>query len=399
MNFAFYIARRYVLSLSRQNAINIITGIASVGIIAGTLSLFVVLSVFSGLKEFSLSFSNSFDPDVKLFPKTGKYFDATPQQLQKLQAINGVQAQSAVIEERVLFLFDDKEMVAWLKGVDSRYTQVNPIHKSMFNGQWLAPDTFQAVMGYGVAQHLSAGLFDYQNALKVYVPKPGKGAIENPEQAFNREALLPVGIYTVNEDLDSKYVFADLGLVQELLQYPQGRVSSVEIKLKKGADEAQVISEAAEIFDGKVNLKNRAQLNDSLYRMLNTENLAVYLIFTLVIIIALFNLIGALIMTILDKKSNLKTLRHLGARLPDLRRIFLLQGTLLTVGGGIIGLILGVVIVLLQQRYEFVMITSTLAYPVKFEVANLLIVMFTIVTLGIAASWIAASRITSKFFD
>lgn len=398
MNFPFYIARRYALTFSRQNAINIITGIASLGIIAGTLSLFVVLSVFSGLKEFSLSFSNSFDPDLKLFPKTGKHFDISDAQRKQL-ADAGFAAYADVIEERVLFVFDGKEMVAWLKGVDRNYTSVNPVHKSLYNGQWLQPDTFQAVMGYGVSRNLSAGLFDYVNALEVYVPKAGSGNIENPEQAFNRQKLLPIGIYTVNEDLDSKYVFADIGLVQELLDYPANRVSSLEVKLKTDAEEEPAIAKLKEIFGDKITVKNRAQLNDSLYRMLNTENLAVYLIFTLVIIIALFNLIGALIMTILDKRANLKTLSHLGARIPHLRRIFLWQGSLLTVGGGIIGLVLGILIVILQQRYQLVMITDTLAYPVKFEAINLVIVIATIVTLGVTASWIAASRISGKFLE
>jgi len=399
MNFAFYIARRYVLSLSRQNAINIITGIASLGIIAGTLSLFVVLSVFSGLKEFSLSFSNSFDPDLKLFAKTGKHFDISAEQAAKIGQVPQIGTHAKVIEERVLFLYDDKELVAWLKGVDKNYTSVNPVHKMLYNGKWFSSDTYQAVMGYGVSRQLSAGLFDYNNALKVYVPKPGRGAIENPEEAFNRETLLPVGIYTVNEDLDSKYVFADLGLAQDLLQYPKNRVSSVEVKLKPGQDEAKAVDALHEIFGGKVIIKNRAQLNDSLYRMLNTENLAVYLIFTLVIIIALFNLIGALIMTILDKRANLKTLKHLGARMIDLRRIFLFQGSLLTIGGGIIGLLLGIGVVLLQQHFQLVMITETLAYPVKFEVLNIVIVLATIFSLGVLASWIAASRISPKFLD
>lgn len=399
MNFPFYIARRYVLSFSRQNAINIITGIASLGIIAGTMALFVFLSGFSGLKEFSLSFSNSFDPDLKLFPKTGKSIQITPQQQAKLSKLQGVQSFSNVVEERVLFVFNGKEMVSFLKGVDRNYTNVNPVHKSLFNGQWLAPDTFQAVMGYGVANKLSAGLFDYQNALEVYVPRPGKGNIESPQDAFNREKLLPIGIYTVNEDIDSKYVFADIGLVQELLQYSTDRVSSVEIKLKPEIAEDDVVPQIEEIFGNKVLVKNRAQLNDSLYRMLNTENLVVYLFFTLVIIIALFNLIGALIMTILDKKANLKTLKHLGARIPDLRKIFLLQGTLLTVVGGIIGLLLGVGLVLLQQHFQLVMITDSLAYPVKFELINLLSVIFTILILGVTASWIAASRISTKFLE
>jgi lipoprotein-releasing system permease protein len=243
------------------------------------------------------------------------------------------------------------------------------------------------------------GLLDFNNLLEVLVPRPGKGNIENPEQAFNKVAVIPVGIYAISEDLDSKYVFADLGLAQELLEYKINQISGIEFKIKKDADENAVTNKLETIFNNKITVKNRAQLNESLYKMLNTENLAVYLIFTLVIIIALFNLIGALIMMILDKKSNLKTLLNLGTDIKDLRKIFLLQGTLLSVFGGIIGLLLGIALVLLQQHYELVMITPTLAYPVVFTIENVLIVLATIITLGFIASLIASSRVSKKLLD
>jgi lipoprotein-releasing system permease protein len=231
------------------------------------------------------------------------------------------------------------------------------------------------------------------------VPKPGKGAIENPEQAFNKTAVIPVGIYAISEDLDSKYVFADLGLAQELLEYKPNQVSGIEFKIKTGADEALIIEQLQTVFHHKIDIKNKAQLNASLYKMLNTENIAVYLIFTLVIVVALFNLIGALIMMILDKKGNLKTLFNLGTEIKDLRKIFLLQGTLLSVFGGIIGLVLGILIVLLQQQFQLIMITPSLAYPVVFSLENVGIVMGTIVTLGFLASLIASSRVSKKLLD
>lgn len=399
MNFPFYIARRYLFSLSKNNAINIITGIASLGIIVGALALFVVLSVFSGLKDFSLSFSNDFDPDLKITATKGKSFMISPAQENEIHKITGISATSKIIEERVLFMFDKKEHVAYLKGVDSLYGDVNDVKKTLFNGQWLAPSTFQSVIGYGIAQKLSIGLFDFNSRLEVYVPKPGKGTIETADQAFNQELLIPRGIYTISEDLDSKFVFADLGLVQELLQYQTNQVSAIEVRLNAGADENETIKQLEAVFDNNVTIKTRAQLNDSLYKMLNTENLAVYLIFTLVIIIALFNLIGALIMMILDKKPNLKTLVNLGCEVKDLRKIFMLQGSLLSVIGGIIGLIWGIIIVLIQQKFKLVMITSSLAYPVVFEIKNVLIVFATIVALGIIASGIAASRVSNKLLE
>jgi lipoprotein-releasing system permease protein len=173
----------------------------------------------------------------------------------------------------------------------------------------------------------------------------------------------------------------------------------LEIKLKPNADEASVMKALAELFQNKLQIRNRAQQNATLYKMLNTENIAVYLIFTLVIIIALFNLIGALIMMILDKKSNLKTLHSLGSDIKDLKKIFLLQGSLLSVFGGLVGLVLGIVIVLIQQQFKLVMITESLAYPVVFIIQNVAIVFATIVSLGVVSSWIASSRVSQKLLD
>jgi lipoprotein-releasing system permease protein len=399
LNFPLYIAKRYLFSISKNNAINIINAIASLGIIVGTMALFVVLSVFSGLKVFSLSFTNEIDPDLKLTSTYGKSFLITSEDENQIRKIEGVASYTKIIEERVLFLFKDKQQVTYLKGVDSLYPVVNDIKKKLFNGQWLKPDSYQVVVGYGISQDFSMGILDFENPLQVFAPKPGKGAIENPEEAFNKTDVLPVGIYSISEELDSKYIFADLGLAQELLMYKPNQISGVELKLKPNADEKAIRSQLQTIFKNKITIKNRAQLNESLYKMLNTENIVVYLIFTLVIIVALFNLVGALIMMILEKKGNLKTLFNLGTEINHLRKIFLLQGTLLSVFAGIIGLVLGMILVLLQQQYELIMITPTLAYPVVFSFENVLIVMATIVILGFVASLIASSRVSKKLLD
>ncbi len=363
------------------------------------MALFVVLSVFSGLKVFSLSFSNDIDPDLKISSTLGKSFFISPNQESQIKEIDGLVSYSKIIEERVLFVFNGKQEVTYLKGIDPAFSQVNAIKKKLFNGQWLKPDSDQVVVGYGIAEKFSMGLLDFNNPLEVLVPKPGKGTIENPADAFNKMVVIPVGIYAVSEDLDSKYVFADLGLTQELLEYKTNQISGIEVKIKNSTDESVISSKLQTIFNNKITIKNRAQLNESLYKMLNTENIAVYLIFTLVIIVALFNLIGALIMMILDKKGNLKTLFNLGTEIKDLRKIFLLQGTLLSVLGGIIGLLIGIGIVLLQQHYQLIMITPSLAYPVLFSIENVLIVLGTIVTLGFVASLIASSRVSKKLLD
>ena len=398
MNFSLYIARRYLKSASKNNAINIINGIASLGIVVGAMALFVVLSVFSGLVDFSLSFSNTIDPDYKAISTTGKSFLISSEQENQLKKIKGIRSYSKVVEERVLFVFKEKEQVAVLKGVDSSFTQVSTIKKSLFAGQWLKEKTAQVVVGYGIAQKLSLGLFDYNNAFEVFVPKAGSGTIDNPNNAFNKSILIPIGVFAISEELDSKFVFADLSLAQDLLGYKSNEISALEIKFNQPVAENEVKTALQKIFKDKLNLKNRTQLNDALYKMLNTENIAVYLIFTLVIIIALFNLIGALIMMILDKKSNLKTLYNLGVEVKNLRKIFLFQGTLLSVTGGITGLVLGVIIVLIQQQFQLIMITPTLAYPVVFSFQNVIIVFLTIFLLGFVASLIASSQVSKKLF-
>lgn len=399
MNFPFYIAKRYLVSASKTNAINIINGITSLLIIVVSMLMFVILSVFSGLKDFSLSFSNDFDPDLKATSVTGKYFLISLEQEKALKAIDGISNYSKVVEERVLFMFDGKEIVTYLKGVDGNFQKTNKVIKTLYQGEWLDLNSTQVVVGYGIAQKLSLGLFDYNNPFEVFVPRPGKGTIETPEEAFNKTNLSPVGVYAISEDLDSKYVFADLGLSQNLLELKANQISGLELRLSNKADETKVSEKIIKLFDNKLIIKNRAQLNDSLYKMLNTENIAIYLIFTLVIIISLFTLFGALIMMIIEKKHNLKTLFNLGVEIKNLRKIFLFQGVLLSTFGGVIGLVLGSAIVLIQQQFQWVMITPTLAYPVAFLVQNLLIVFMTIVSLGVLASWIASSSMNKKLFQ
>ena len=396
MNFPLYIAKRYIFSKSKSNAINIISVFALGGIIIGALALFIVLSVFSGLREYSVQFTNDFDPDLKAFAAQGKSFIITEEQEKKLKSIPKIETFSKIIEERVLFVFDGKEQITYLKGVDHQFTSSNQLPKSLFNGQWLQPNTTQAVIGYGISQKLSVGLYDFNNPLEVYVPKPGKGKIESEEQAFNREYLIPVGIYAVSEELDSKYVFVNLDLAQELMGFMPNQVTGLEFNIAPNSDDQIVMTKIKSVFDGKVTIKTREELNSTLHKMLNTENIAVYLIFTLVIIVALFNLIGALIMIIIEKKHNLKTLVNLGVEIGDLKKIFLYQGLLLSFFGGVIGLLLGVMVVYLQQHFSLIMITDSLPYPVVFEIKNLAVVLVTITVLGFLAALIASSRVSKK---
>jgi lipoprotein-releasing system permease protein len=399
LNFSLYIAKRYLKSNSKNTAINTINWIASIGIIAGAMALFVVLSVFSGLIDFSLSFTNTIDPDLKVVPITGKFLTLNPKEVEELAKLKDVALYSKTVEERLLFTFDGKQQVANLKGVDTLFTKVSTVEDGLYGGEWIEPSTLQVVVGYGISQKLSMGLMDFNNAFQVFVPKAGKGDINNSDDAFLTQTLVPIGMYAISEDIDIKYVFCDLPLAQEMLFLKPNQLSAIEFKLKPNADEARVAQELKNIFKNKGIVKNREQLNDSLYKMLNTENIAVYLIFTLVIIVVLFNLIGALIMMILEKKGNLKTLYNLGTEIKSLKSIFLFQGTLLCFIGALIGLFLGVAIVLTQDYFKLIMITDTLAYPVKFTIQNILVVLATVTILGFVASYIAASSVNKKLLE
>lgn len=392
MNFPFYIARRYLFSKSSNNAINIITIIAAIGVFAGAFSLFIVLSGFSGLKNFSLSFSNQFDPDLKVIPKTGKSLFLSSEEAQEIRSIDGIEVISEVIEERVFLDFKSKNKTAYIKGVDENYLRVSNVDSALVIGTWFVPEEGQVVIGNTISRELSLGPFDYSGLLEILVPRPGTGQITDPTNAFNSQNAVVSGIYSINEELDSKFVFTDISYARELLDLQPSEVTAIELSLLPDADPENIKDQIHNILENPVQIKNRAQLNDALYKMLNTENLAVYLIFTLVLIIALFNVVGSIIMVILDKRDNIQTLFSLGATPLQIRNVFFAQGVFMTLLGGVMGLAISVLVVFLQLEYSLVMITPTLAYPVSITLQNILIVLATIGILGMVASYIAANR-------
>ena len=400
MSFSLYIAKRYLLSKSSNNAINFITIIAAIGVILGSASLFIVLSGFAGLKDFTLQFTTIIDPDLKAEASTGKSFLISEDEFTKLNQLESVAYYSKIIEERVFVTFEDKSYPnGYIKGVDENFKFVSTIDSVIVMGSWLTQKTNQIVSGWGIANTLSFGVLDYGKRVNIYVPKPGKGQITSAKQAFNTFDAVNVGVFDVNENLNDKYIYAPIDMARALLNYKENEVSAIEFKLKENVSEEQGRKEIISVLGDKITLKNSTQLNDALYKMLNTENLAVYLIFTLVLIIALFNVIGSMIMMILDKKNTLKTLYNLGATIPNIRKIFFLQGSLMSIVGGLIGLILGCAIVWLQKTFSLVMITPSLPYPVTLKVENLIIVFITISVLGVIASKIASVRISKNLVE
>ena len=385
-----------MFSKSSKNAINIIARIAVTAAAVGSIALFIVLSGFSGLREFSLQFTNVFDADLKIYSYQGKSI-VFPKELEnKLAAIKGIEAYTKTIEERIFIQYRGKNHVAKIKGIDQNFKNVVVVDSILFLNDWLVPDRDEVVVGLGISQKLSLGVLDYSNLLEIYVPKPGAGQILNPSDAFTKRKAVASGMYSVNEELDSEYVFSDIDYARSLLGMKPNEISSIEIKIAPGSDEHLVRSDIKSIFNNTIRIKNRMEQNDSLYKMLNIENLFVYIFVSLIAAIAIFNITGTIIMIIIEKRNNIKTLVSLGLTLKEVRKIFFYNGLIMTSTGLFIGLFFGIIVIFFQQKFGFVPIAPNMPYPVKLEFMNVVIVLVTILFLGGMASKIAATRVTKK---
>lgn len=397
MKAILFIAWRYVRSKSSQNVINIINRMSIFVLIIGGASLMIVLAGFSGLRTFSMSFSNFFDPDLKIFPKTGKIFSLSPMQETALKESSVVTSYTKVLEERVFLNSRGKNYIAYIKGVDENYPKVNAVDSILVISpkEWLLSEDY-VVVGNIIAETLNLGLFTSTTPLQIIVPKAGKGSITSSSTSYREETVLLSDYYQVTEDLDSKYVFATLSLAQRLTGVQSNEVSAIEIKLSKGVSVTEGKKRLQKVLGDAFVIKDRMALNEDLYKMFQTENLATYLIFTLVLIVALFNLVGAIIMMILDKRKNLYTLFALGMTERQIRSIFFLQGVIVSLLGAIFGVGLGVGIAWLQKTYPMLYINPNaavpIAYPMDIRLLEIVVVFFTIFVLGIIASAIGASR-------
>lgn len=384
-------------SKSKQSAVNIINAVTLGVIVIGAAALFIVLSGFAGLKSFSLSYTNSFDPDLKALPKIGKSFSISESQKAALANVKGIVSFSKELEDRVYLSHKQKDHIAFIKGVDENYPLVIGMDSTLYLGDWFNQQ--QVVTGIGIANLLGLNINSYRSPLELLVPKPGIQSLtqQGPNASFfNTAPVVLSGVYAVEAELDNKYVFADLPLVQALLEKDSTQISGINFKYAPNADVTQVRTEIQKIFNDAIILKDRKELNSTLYKMLNTENVATYLIFTLVLIIALFNVVGAFIMMILDQQGNSKTLYSLGATIKELRRIYFMQGVIVTFLGGLIGVLLGSLLIWSQLAFAWLKISANLAYPVAYQWINVLIVLGTITVLGIIASKISSSRINKS---
>jgi lipoprotein-releasing system permease protein len=388
LNFSLYIAKRYLFTKSKNKAINYITLVAGLGIIFGTAALFVVLSGFDGLKAFSLEFTSFTDPDLKVFPYQSKTIKLSSEQRNKLNNIEGITSFSEIVQDKVLLSCEDKYLALDLKGVDANYPQ-ETIDSILTYGEWMDSEYPHIVAGWGVTNTLGFGIYDLTKTIRLYAPKPGTGQIMSVKGAFKSMKVVNVGIFQINESLNNSLVYTSIENARYLLGLKPNQISALEIITHPESDLEGIKTALNSVFKEKIIIKNRIQLNDALYKMLNTEHVAVYLIFTLILIIALFNIIGSIVMMILHKKENLKTLYSVGADKDELQNIFFMLGTMMTVLGGLVGIFLGATLITLQMYFDLLMISPTLAYPVVLKPLNFVIAFGTILILGVIASQIA----------
>ena len=388
MSYEFKIAWRYFFSKSKQTIVNRINSFAFFMVLITTASLFIVLSAFSGLKEFGLSFSNIFDPDYKIIPEQGSYFNVSEKVMAKLESIPEIIAVAPEIEEKVYLSFKDKSQIAILKAVSENYIAVSNVDDLVTLGDWLSFRGFEAVVGFGIAGNLSLGIYDYNDFLKITVPNINSDGALN-QSLFNTQPVMVTGLFQINQDLDKKYLFSNLKFGQNLLSLKSNEFSSIVLKVVPGVKKTTLTQLIKTHLQTSFRLVSRAEQNEALYRMLNTENLGVYFIFSLVMIIGLFNVIGSLTMMILDKKRQIKILISLGATPNGIYKIFMIIGLLICGIGGAVGLIFGTFLILIQSYYPFVFVPGTnIEYPVVFELNNLIIVIITLLVLGtISTAW------------
>lgn len=394
MNIALYITKRYLIAKSSNNTINIITKIATFGVIISSMALFIVLSAFSGLKSFNHAFLNVSDPDVKIFPLKGKSFQMSTELIEAL-VDKDILNYTKTIEEHALLDNNGKRTAITIKGVDANFLNVTALDSSIYIGEWLNADFKNGVVvGSIISNTIATMPNSFEKNLKILTVKPGKGQLKM--NSLNKINVETIGLFRLNLEMDGEFVFASLKLIQELLNYDENQLSNIELKINPKIDAEHFAKKLQQKIGSDYKVLTRYQLNATFYKMLNTENLFAYLIATLIGIIAFFNVIGAIIMMILDKRENVKTLYNLGLRIKEIKKIFFLQGILLSVFGLIVGLLLAFIIIIVQSKYELVMINYNLAYPVEFHFSNLIIVVLTILGLGFIASYIASTRVSKK---
>ncbi len=394
MQFSLFMARRYLFSKKSHNLINVISLISMIGLGIGTAALIVVLSVFNGFEHVISSLYQSFNPDFMITAKLGKTFHYAQFPAEKIQQLPGVAQVVQVVEEDALFKYGDKQYIGKIMGFSPNYMKVNKLDTMMRAGTFVLQSGKAnfAVVGAGVAWFLGINTHNTQQLLTVLVPRRGNASSFNFQNAFNSEVTQPVGIFSVQQDFDQKYVLVSLRFARELLNYSD-EVTSLEVFLKKGTPADGIQKKIEDIAGKRFVIKNRFQQNETLYKIMKSEKMAVFLILVFILILSSFNMIGSVAILIVEKMKDLAVLKSMGADMQTLRRIFLRQGIMISLLSAVSGLIVGFVILWLQQRFGLVRLGSgngdfiINAYPVQMQLLDFVYVFITVFVIGLAAAW------------
>ncbi|TDX86790.1 ABC transporter permease [Epilithonimonas xixisoli] len=396
MKNAFYIASRYLISKKGSTAVTFITWLAAFAMVAAVAAMFIIISVFSGLEELNKDMIANLHADLTIKSKTGKVLPEIDKISQSLKNNSEISHFSKVIEEKVYLGYKDNGEIAYLRGVDSAYIQVNPINESVFYGKY--PDfkyNNEVIMENGLDNRLSLPVNSTQDFATILMPKPGKGIIQQENDIFNKKDIYVSGIFPGNDQLDN-YIVSPLELAQELLGLPKSACYQIVIKLKNPANSNLIKSKLTQEFGNKIIVNTKSEENAAFWKMINTEKLMIYLIFGLVIFITTFNLAGAITILQLDKKDQAKSLIALGFSKRDLRLTYFFTGLLIVFFGVLCGLIIGSAISFVQIKTGFFRASENLAFPVKIELFNYFIVSAVAMFFGVTISFLF-SKINKRY--
>ncbi len=392
MRLSLLFARRYFSSRKSLSVINIISRVSSCAVGIPVAAMIILLSVFNGFGSIVKQIYDYADADITVKPAKGKVFPVDSLDRVGLLAVDGVEGVSFVMEENVLVDYRGQRQLAVLRGVDDNYTDVIPMQDLMATGDYelLFGEREQTVVGRGLAASLGVRT-NFYNPIMVYTPRRGAVSSLLPASALKSGRLVPAGIFALEQNVDSELLICRLEFAQRLLSYP-GRATAAEIKVCKGADVESVMAACERVAGEEFSLQTRYQKNAAIYRIMKYEKWGVFLIVFLVMIIASFSIVGALVMLIIDKRDNIRTLVTMGADVGLLRRIFRCEGMLISLSGAAVGMVLGVAVCLLQQHFGWVKINAQTflvdAYPVVLQAGDVL---------GVAAAVIAVNYIITTF--
>ena len=403
MRLPLFIANRYLVAKKSHNLINIITWISILGISVGSFALIVVLSAFNGLEKVISSMNNRLTPDLQIAPVKGKTIDLTAFPLGQLKDIQGVDYVIPTITEDALFRANDKQHIGQVKGVGLEYQNLKRLNEIIYGNDRLQLSDGEhdfAVPGAGVAWYLGINANNPYAMVRVYVPKRGNASLMSLENSFNSDVLNVRCVFSTEQEQDEKLVLVPFDWLSELLEY-ENKASNVELFVAPNADINKVKKSVTAIIGEDFTVKNQQEQQETLYRIMRSEKWAVYVILTFILILATFNVVGSLSMLMIDKRKDTEILKSMGADNRLIQKIFMNEGLLISVAGGVIGLLLGIILVLLQQQFGFVKFGTggnyvVDAYPVLLKLKDVLLIFATILVVGCTSAFLTVRHAMRK---